>query len=540
VQVRLEHLPADIFGLSPIARRALTEGMAFGPLPLVRRISDVQRPSDRHDPAERGVLARKIRQGLAPLEPPERVQTSLNLLEREGVFAVVTGQQPGFLCSPLYSLYKAMQACRLAYELSSAWGSSVIPVFWNHADDHDIAEVHHAFLLNRNLDLQKVGLAGMSSGRVPIGSIYLDEERHRLEATRELIAQQHGEHPFCEEALELFFPRAGETLAGALTRAFTELLGEHGLVVVEPDWIREPMSQALADIVGANPFEHLVRGTEDLRELGLDVGIDPGTAALVYRVDEHGRHSLRSGGEGFQYDGEPGSRTPSELAAEIVGDYGSWSPAALLRPLVQDSVFPVAAYVGGYGELAYLAELARLRAATGVPRTPFVPRVGCTLVDDSIRYALERVDTDLKTLLRARGSIEVETGDGPPVLGALRSAGERAASELLALKPELLAFDRALGANLKRTADQVKSIVEKLVQKGERVHANSSGKGRRQLRRLQNTLVPRELPQERVLGPFAYTARFGRGWIESLYAELPALSSEHLLVHLVEPEESET
>ena len=72
------------------------------------------------------------------------------------------------MTAPLYSFYKALQACRVAGELSRAWGVPVVPIFWNHADDHDVAEVHHAYLLNRNYELQKLVLSGMSSGRQPI------------------------------------------------------------------------------------------------------------------------------------------------------------------------------------------------------------------------------------------------------------------------------------------------------------------------------------------------------------------------------------
>ena len=57
-------------------------------------------------------------------------------------------------------------------------------------------------------------------------------------------------------------------------------------------------------------------------------------------------------------------------------------------------------------------------------------------------------------------------------------------------------------------------------------------KGKRQLRRLNNGLLPKGAPQERVLGPLGLTARYGRAWIDALYRELPPLCSEHLAVHL--------
>jgi len=530
LRLSLEHLPADVLGLSDLARGALAEG-SVGGMPVVRKLGDLERPADRHAPGARKLLAQDLRKGLQSVELHDRARTSLEVLGNAGTFCVVTGQQPGFLCSPLYSLYKALQACRLAHELSGSWGTPVVPLFWNHADDHDVAEVHHAYLLTRNFDVQKVVLAGLSSGRQPLSRIVLDEEVQALGATRELLAQMQGGQPELEETLELFMPRAGETLPRAFTRAFSALLGEHGLVVMEPDWIRPALSRALADVVGADPLSALCEGSGD------EPAIDPETAALVYHLDQDGRQALRAGGEGFQYDGEAGSRSPAELAAEIVQDPDEWSPGALLRPLVQDAALPVCAYVGGYGELGYHAQLGPLRDALALPRTPFVPRISITLVEPELRALLTREEVSLRAALEAGGELTVEDDSGdeqPAVIASLRALAEDSAQALFALKPELAELEPALAANLRRTADQMRALVEKVAAKCERVHANKSGKDRRRMRRVNHTLCPRGTAQERVLGPVQFCVRYGTWWIEALYAELPAVCTEHLAVHIQE------
>ncbi len=537
IAIRFEHLPADVFGLPPLAREALREGPEFGPIPLARSPREIPMPAERHDSFERAELVRRLRSGLDPLEPPSRVAASLNALAREGVFAVVTGQQPGFLASPLYTLYKALQACKLAHALALQWGRPVVPLFWNHGDDHDVAEVHHAWVLNRNLDLQRVALAALSSGRVPIARIVLDEERHRLGALRAALAQMVEEHSHADEALGLFLPRSGETLVRALTRALTQLLGERGLIVVEPDWVRGELSRALARAVGVDPRGPLESGARALARAGFEVPIDPGEAALVYAVDADGRRPLRSGGEGFRYEGEEGSRTSAELAAEIVEAPEHWSAGALLRPIVQDLALPSACYVGGLGELDYHAELADARAAVGLPRLPFVPRISATLVDPETRTALERSGLDLRTVLAGRGELQADDAGipTPEAITRMRASARAAAQLLLQHEDELAAIDPSFGPNLHRAASQVQSLIEKLCEKAQRVHDNRAGKGARHLRRLANTLRPRGEPQERVLGPFQFTARFGRAWIDALYEELPAIASEHIGVH-IDPE----
>jgi bacillithiol synthase len=531
--MRIEAMDPELLGLDELARRAHEGTLRVPGVIVARALEDIPQPRERFEAASRESLSRTLERSLAPLEPHVAVVDSIRAIAQPGACLVVAGQQPGFLCSPLYNIYKALHAVRLARALAQAWESPVVPLFWNHADDHDVAEVHHTYQLNENLDLQKVPLSGLASGKQPFSRIVLTEGGQKLGATRQLLAGLLARQPHASEALELFLPRDGETLARAFTRSMTGLCGHLGLVVLEPDWIRSELTRSLARAVALDLREPLEQGAQDLRDLGLAAPLDPATAAVVYRVDERGRHALRHGGEGFQYDDEEGSRTRSELAAEMVTRPGDWSPAALLRPVVQDLCLPVAAYVGGSGELAYHAQLAPLRKAVGAPPTPFVPRLSCTLVDPECERSLARLGLSVGDVLASKGEIERPAGAQTlPVAVALREAAERAAAELLAHRGELAQVDRGLAQNLKRTAEQMRGLVEKLCEKAERVQQNAAGTGARHVRRVRNTLLPRGLPQERVLGPLPFTARLGAGWIDELFEQVPALARSHLVVHI--------
>jgi len=528
--IRIERLRGSVPGNA-------TAGHATEVMPLPRRLEDIERPTGLLDRGERAELAGQIEASLARFSPHVAVLDAVRSLAHPETFAVVTGQQPGLLASPLYSLYKALQALRLARLLRERWQAPVVAIFWNHADDHDIAEVHHAHLVNRNLDLQKVALAGLSSGRQPFSRIVLDEAQHHLGALRASIGQIVEGAPFAARALELFAPRAGDTLASAFTRTLTDLLGGAGLIVLEPDWIRLRISDHLARLATSDPVRSLEKGADRLRALGLQPAIEPSGAALFYAVENRGRRALRVGGEGFRFDGEGGSRNGAELAAEIVQAPTAWSPGALLRPLVQDLCLPVAAYVGGRGELAYHAELLDLREEVGAPATPFVVRVSCTLVDPEARISLARLGLDMEAVVHAQGGLETQ-GSGPdpeaahPLIGRMRSITAEAARDLEGLREELSELDPGLLSQLKRAGDQVRSAGEWIADKTQRVHQNRSGKGRRHLRRLSNSLRPGGELQERVLGPFPFIARFGEEWPIEVLEAMDPFSSDHLVVHL--------
>jgi bacillithiol biosynthesis cysteine-adding enzyme BshC len=534
--IQIEHLPADVLELSPLARDVLSGRFRMPDVAVARHLEDVHRPPDALEARDRATLAEALETHLARLVPHVAVLDAVRSLAEPGACAVVTGQQPGLLASPLYSLYKALQALRLAQMLRERWSTPVIALFWNHADDHDVAEVHHSYLVNPNLDLQKVGLAGLSSGRAPLSRIVFDAEKHRLFAIETLLRELIQDEPHAAQAIDLFMPRAGESFARAFTRSMTSLLGPLGLVVLEPDWIRGSMSAVLARIVGSDPLPKLAIGAREARSAGYEVAIDPPGAALVYHHDpiDGSRTALRAGGDGFQYDGERGSRTAAELEAEIVLAPLEWSPGALLRPIVQDACLPVAAYIGGYGELAYHLELVALRDSLDGPRTPFVPRISCTLCDPECDLALKKLGVDMASFLRARGEFAQAAGaqDAPAVIADMRAIATRAARDLGSLREPLAALDPSLVAQIKRTADQIREAVGKLAEKAERVHQNKNGKGKRHERRLTNALYPRSKPQERVLGPLQFVARFGEDWIEELMREIDPFGSEHLAVHL--------
>ncbi len=535
--LEFQYLPADVLALAEWSARALAGRPAPPNLPGVLLPHDLDafpRPAERHDPEARAELAATLERELAPFQPHVAVLESVRALRERGAFVLIAGQQPALLGGPLYDLYKALHVVVLARALAQRWEAPVVPLFWNHADDHDIAEVHHLWIQNPNLDLRKVALAGMSSGRTLLARIVFDEERHKLGALAELLRQNLWEGPAQARALELFLPRAGESFSGAFTRTLLGLLGHLGLVVLEPQWIRASLSGELARLVAREPEAALQAGAASVRAQGRAPAIEPREAALVFHHVDGKRHALRLTDGLFRYDGEVGARSAAELAAEIVQEPLEWSCGALLRPVVQDLVLPVAGYVGGWGELAYHAQLGPLRALAGAPATPFVPRASVTLVDAAARESLAKLGLEVRDVLAARGKIEPATRaqDAPPVVRELRAVARRAAAELVALRGEVAVLDPGLAQHVKRTADQIEDQVEKLAAKLERVQANSAGTGRRHYRRLTNGLYPNEQPQERVRGALEFVARHGTEWIDELLAGIDPLPTEHLVAYL--------
>ena len=95
---------------------------------------------------ERFGAAERARAADALTPTSERARARLERFVAEGGLMVTTGQQAGLLTGPLYTLYKAMTAARLAQELERHLGVLVLPVFWTASEDHDWEEVNHTYL----------------------------------------------------------------------------------------------------------------------------------------------------------------------------------------------------------------------------------------------------------------------------------------------------------------------------------------------------------------------------------------------------------
>ena len=97
-----------------------------------------------YDPARRAkvceVLERQNRAWGAASKTLENIDRF-----RRGALAAVTGQQVQLFGGPLFSIFKALTAVKLA-EQATAAGVDCVPVFWLATEDHDLAEVKHVSL----------------------------------------------------------------------------------------------------------------------------------------------------------------------------------------------------------------------------------------------------------------------------------------------------------------------------------------------------------------------------------------------------------
>lgn len=445
--------------------------------------------------------------------PPETAAAAESLLDPR-VHVVVTGQQPGLLGGPLFTFHKVATAIRLCRDIAAEPGAPrVVPIFWNHTDDHDLDEANRLFLVNQQQEVQRFRL-DLDRTNEPLRSIGIGREVDKLLAEIDPLLPQSQHRAWL---LDLCRPRhPDESFGDQLARLLFAVFGRHGLCIVEP---RDLPAEAFEPLTrwwtkSDEIRERVKRATEDLGDVGVDVTLDPATT-MMFEITGGHREPLA--------DGEQFRRAEN------------LSPGVLLRPLWQDACLPTIAFIVGPGELAYLCAVAPLYRLLGVPLPVFVPRASLTLVEPSMQRLLSRFSLDLPDLDQPPEKLAerlLTADDGGDIEDAIDELQGKLRAALDAVAPKLSALDSSMLAALDRARSKSIEELERLLQKVRNARQNREGTGIKQLRRLCSTLRPRSRVQERVLGPIGYLNAYGAGLAETLIAAADPFRVEHGVLEL--------
>ena len=434
-------------------------------------------------------------------------------LAQSDTCAVVTGQQPGLFGGPLYTIHKVATMIRLARELEAqAGGPRVVPVFWNHTDDHDLDEVNRAFVVNANLDLQRVRLDLPHTG-APVRDIPVARAMDQALASLDDLLPKTEFRDWALEALQPQQPDDG--FGTIMTQLLYRCFKDDGLVIIEP----RDLPQQAFDVLprwaeSSNLIRDVVRSsTEHLLDVGLDVTVDP-TSTLMFQITGGRRVPLAEG------DAMP---RPTAL-----------SPGVLLRPLWQDACLPTIATVVGPGELSYLAIAGPLYRQLGVPAPVFVPRASLTLVEPSLKKLLNRFGWDLDDLAQGPERLAESLNEDAdhPIEASLEELTESIKQRMSELANQARKVDPQMAAPLERARAKVIDELRKLSGRVQRARQNREGTGLRQVRRLCSHLRPRSRLQERVLTPIPFLVAHGEGLSEAIIGAADPFALEHGVIEL--------
>jgi len=482
-------------------------------------IDEVVRASAFDFPASRRA---GLVEALRPLNPGH---PSLEILAKPGAVAVVTGQQVGLFSGPAYSIYKALTAIRIARELAGK-GIEAVPVFWLATEDHDFAEVDHAWVFDSQNQPVRLPMASAEGdGTRPVGDVALNDLP--LPQLRQALAGQ----PFADEAVALVERcwAPGETMGSAFARFIREMFGHWGMLVIDPlsPAVRLLAAPFMKEAVERMPelCDALIARNGELEARGYHAQVLVGPkSSLAFLLQEKRRIVLQRGPEGFT-SGRL-KWTPALLAAQAE----CLSPNALLRPVLQDYLLPTAAYAGGPAELAYFAQSQVLYQRLLGRQPVAFPRAGFTLIDERAakRMAKYRLSPqDLMTgpqTLRERIAAQLI----PPALYAkLDRTRSDVSAALDSLGADLGSFDVTLAAALVSSRRKIEYQVSKIARKTAAQILAKDEQAQRDAASLHGLVFPENHLQERLCSFIPLLARFGPDLADRLYDQVTVGCPDH-------------
>ena len=490
---------------------------------ITRSQSFTRRPAD---------TARVIAAQQAQRNAPAAARESAARLADPATRVVITGQQAGLFGGPLFTLLKAITTMKLAKQVEREHRVPVVPVFWIDAEDHDWPEVSGCTVLDSEFAPSAVRLADLpGAGSLPIARLTLtDAISAALDQLNTALPDTEFKTAITTALREAYVP--GRSMATSFGVWMEHVLGPHGLVVYDSS---DPAAKALARDVFVKELSQpgetariAARAGERLVAKGYhaQATLADGTVCVFHLNAE--RAAIKIDGD----TAEIGDRsvTVAQLKAEAESHPDHFSPNVLLRPLVQDTVFPTICYVAGPNELAYLGQLKGVYAHFGIPMPLMYQRATATLAESATLRFLSKYELPI-TALRAQDESALnqllESQLPPTVEQALTSVSSLIEERMSAVASAVPQIDPTLEGAVKSTLGKMQHEVQSLHNKVIQAAKRRDDTLRRQFQRAQALTFPQGHPQEREIGFVWFLNRYGPVLVDRLMDELPLAMGHH-------------
>ena len=532
----------------PHTTRLFTDYLAYSPAvqpfyphsPHFSEWSKAQAAALQYDPSRRervsAILQRQnISRGASP-----RALANLTRL-RQGATAVVTGQQVGLFGGPMFAIYKALTAVKLAEEATAA-GIDSVPVFWLATSDHDLAEVNHLSLPGPDGVLRALTTSSHGVAGAPVSDVHLGEEI--LPVVEEAVSLL-GDSEASQLLRESYRP--GETLGTAFARFCAGLFSPWGVILLDASdaelhRVAAPIYRAAVERAEELDGALLARG-QALEGAGYHQQVKvTASSMLLFAMRKGARTAIHRRVNGpnaveFAIGSEPGAEKVSstELLDRIASAPENFSPNVLLRPIVQDYLLPTLAYTGGAAEAAYFAQVSAVYEMMLGRVTPIVPRFSATLVEPKVQRWLGQYGIAVPDAFQGLEAVR-QTLASRTLPAGLQAAFERANKSVeesfSGLKEALAKLDPTLVDATQTGASKVLYQLERLRERATAAELRRSEVVSRHAEALSQALYPSGALQERGVAGVYFVARYGTELLRSLHDTIRTDCHDHQILDL--------
>ena len=537
------------FSQIPHATRLFTDFLAYSPgvrpfypkSPNFSEWTKAEASSLRYDPSRRQQVSAVLERQNKSWEASQQTLSNIDRL-RQGAAAVVTGQQVALFGGPMFAIYKALTAVKLAEEATAA-GIDAVPVFWLATSDHDLAEVNHVSLPGSDGVLRTITTSSHSIPGAPVSEVQLGEEI--LPAVEEAASLLRD-----SEVLQLLREtyRPGQALGTAFARFYARLFGKWGVILLDA-------SDGNLHRVASPIYQMAIERAEDLASALLERGqalekagyyqqvkVTPSSVLLFtlhdgVRTAIHRRMNGSSQAEKFTSGSEsqPEKLSSAELLDRVARAPENFSPNVLLRPVVQDYLLPTLAYTGGAAEAAYFAQVGAVYEMLLGRVTPIVPRFSATLIEPKVQRWLDQYGITILDVLQSREALRQKLASSTLPAG-LQAAFERANKSVeesfSGLRSALAKLDPTLVEASETGASKIRYQLDRLRERAMAAELRRSEVVNRHAEALSAALYPNGELQERGVAGSYFVAHHGTELLQSIHSMMHTDCHDHQVLQL--------
>ena len=496
------------------------------------------------------------------------------LLEDDS-YCVVTGQQLSWYAGPLYTFFKLMSAIQWSQSISEIMDKTVIPVFWLADEDHDYSEINQINWYQSQVsasDLKRISILKKFQAEVkqtslqeqigmPVGKIKGDSsllknkffkwlnKHHPIEEVTQQAVEKTAQfrentwiQAFLQDTKEIYSD--DKTHAQNFAYWITHVFEEYEFLVAgsNHDSIKKLLSPIITKAVtNDRRITKLLKSqTSKLNKQSIHSQVSVMDSQwFVYNKDAKRvkLHHDSTGEYSFIQKGGKKRLNSNELLELTQEQPERFSPNVFMRPILQDHLLPVIAYVGGPAEIAYHGQMKKIYEFFGLEMPILIPRLSATIREKKVQRLMAKFPFSLAHYQKGFPSLKNKWLSTLPQQFPEAKLDELEQYILAQYQSQLMniiSFDKSLEGSIGKTKNEISKAMQSLIKKAKKAHESKFEYELRQLYFLQSYLFP-EGPMERVLHPIYFMFYYGKDFWQDLLGELLAQEtdcSHHYLIDL--------
>ncbi len=472
----------------------------------------------------REVLVHELKKRYNTVEEVPAVTNNIEKLLLKNTFTITTAHQPAIFTGTLYFVYKILHCVSIAEKFLKEFpDKNFVPVYYMGSEDADLDELGKIFL-----DGEKIVWGTKQTGAVG---------RMKTKGLEKIVARIEGEfssQPFGNELVQLLkdcYLNSADVQT-ATFKLVHALFAKYGVIVMIADEVafKKQMHHVFEQDLFHQTSSSIVGKTIEELSLHYKVQANPREINLFYLKDNL-RGRIEKVDDKFIVHDSTLSFTDHEMREELNNHPERFSPNVILRGMLQETILPNIAFIGGGGEMAYWLELKNLFSHYKVPYPMLVLRNSFLIIEKKWKEKVAKLQLTEMDIFKTEEALlnELVKSKSENQLSLDKEIAE-ANKYYDDIKTLAHKVDSTLAQHVEALQAKALKPLKELEKKLLRAEKRKFEEQRNQIHKLKSALFPLNSLQERIENFIPYYAKWGMKFIDVLYKNSLSLEQQFVVL----------